>query len=81
MSYRWVAWRQSKHGFGKWHLVPADMATIPGSQISTVCGKMPQGTPAIGPPKYDRRSTPKEACGTCVLRAHHWGPPEPLRLA
>lgn len=73
MAYRWTAWRNGKHGFGRWHLVPEDVARIPGSVVYTVCGKQPGPTIAISPPKYDRRSTPNDACGTCVTRAHQWG--------
>jgi len=74
MAYKWIAWRAGKV-WTRWHLLPA-AAVIPGSVVATVCGKFPGPTLAISPPTYDRRSTPKEACGTCVRRARHWDNPE-----
>lgn len=66
--YRWVAWRQGRNGFTRWHLVPAEPL-----HPQTVCGKMPNSHVAISPPTYDKRSAPRDHCETCWLRAHQWG--------
>jgi hypothetical protein len=65
---RWAAFRNSRI-WTAWHLIPDD-------ETRTVCGKLLTGTPAISPPTYDRRSTPKDACKTCVQRSRlgHWDP-------